>query len=207
MERILKGAATALLCVAAFSCAGPSDDASSDGLVCFNADSLRSGDLICRLGDGFFSDIFRRYSGGEERFSHIGILHREGDSCFVIHAEASELTGIGWVKRDPLSLFVDESLDWQVFRVKADSLRLRVDSFALLYYQRPTPFDLDFDLSNDSALYCTELVAVCIERSLDEKGYVPAFPLRKEFSYYRVDDILRCGVVEMDSVFIEKKND
>lgn len=204
MVRFFRALVICLIGVSSVRCVGPSGDLSPDGLSRFEVDSLRSGDLVCRLGNGFFSGIFRRYSGGAERFSHIGVVHREGDSCFVIHAEASELTGIGSVRKDPLPFFADESLDLQFYAMKDDSLRRRVDSLALLYLLRPTPFDLSFDMTSDSSLYCTELVAVCINHSLGDDGYVPAFPIRDGFSYYRIDDILHCGVVDEDTAYCMK---
>ncbi len=188
------------MCGAMLSCAGPSGDSSPNGSAVFYDDSLRSGDLVCRLGDGFFSDVFRRYSGGDERFSHIGVLHCEDSLLFVVHAEASELTGVGSVRMDPLCDFLDHSLDHQFFRVVSDTLRWRIDSFACAYYAAHTPFDLSFDLSSDSALYCTELVAACINRSAGDASLVQAYALRSGFGYYRIDDILRSGVVECSEV-------
>lgn len=205
MVRFLRALVICLIGISSVRCVGPSGDSSPDGLCRFEVDSLRSGDLVCRLGNGFFSGIFRRYSGGPERFSHIGVVHWDGDSCFVIHAEASELTGIGSVRKDLLSFFADESFDLQFFEVPDDTVRRRIDSFAVSYLLRPTSFDLGFDMTSDSTLYCTELVAVCINRSVGDDGYVPAFPLREGFCYYRVDDILHCGVVSEDSAYCVKK--
>lgn len=196
MVRFLNTLLWGVFCAMVVCCAGPSDGGSSGGPVSFSVDSLRSGDLVCRLGDGYFSGLFRRYSGGEERFSHIGIVHWEDSVCCVIHADANELTGEGSVRIDALSEFLDHALDYQFYPVTADSLRRRIDSVAYDYALRHTPFDLSFDLTSDSTLYCSELVALSINKALNDSSFVPTYPLRKDFSYYRIADILGCGVVE-----------
>ena len=168
---------------------------------------MRSGDLVCRLGNGYFSGIFRRFSGDSERFSHIGVFHREGDSCFVIHADADELSGVGGVRKESLRDYLCGAHDHLFARITVDSIRLGVDSLALSYLGREIPFDTRFDLSSDSALYCTELVAVAINRAANDSFVVSPYSLREGFSYYRVDDILHCGVVEIDSVCWAGKKD
>lgn len=196
MVRKLKSVWVLTLCASMLSCAGPSGDSLPHGPVSFSLDSLRSGDLVCRLGDGFFSNIFRRYSGGEERFSHIGVVHREDSLLFVVHAEASELTGVGSVRMDPLPDFLDHAIDYAFYLVQNDTVRERIDSVVVDYCHRETRFDVGFDSSSDSTLYCTELVAVAINKAMSDSSYITTYPLRDNFSYYRIDDILRCAILK-----------
>ena len=196
----LRNALMAVGCLVASACSSPSGGSPSDGLPFVGADSMRSGDLVCRLGNGYFSGIFRRFSGESERFSHIGVFHREGDSCFVIHADADELSGVGSVRMESLREYLCGAHDHLFARITVDSIRLGVDSLARCYLSRKTPFDTRFDLSSDSALYCTEMVAVIINRAANDASVVPPYSLRDGFSYYRVDDILHCGIVEIDSL-------
>ena len=200
MPSSFPGVLLAVGCLVASACSSPSGGSPSDGLPSFEADSMRSGDLVCRLGNGYFSGIFRRFSGDSERFSHIGVFHREGDSCFVIHADADELTGVGSVRRERLSEFLRGSHDHQFYRFTIDSIRSGVDSLALAYFARGVPFDTDFDLSSDSSLYCTELVAVAINGAAQNDTVVSPFSLTKTFRYYRIDDILHCGLLEVSPV-------
>ena len=130
MPSFFRNALLAVGCLVVSACSSPSGGSPSDGLPFVEADSMRSGDLVCRLGNGYFSGIFRRFSGDSERFSHIGVFHREGDSCFVIHADADELTGVGSVKRELLSEFLRGSHDHQFYRFTVDSIRSGVDSIA-----------------------------------------------------------------------------
>ncbi len=200
MPSSLRNALLAMGCLFASACSSPSGGSPSDGLPFVEADSMRSGDLVCRLGNGYFSGIFRRFSGESERFSHIGVFHREGDSCFVIHADADELSGVGGVRKESLREYLRGAHDHLFARITVDSIRCGVDSVAYGYFLQNRPFDTRFDLSNDSALYCTELVAVAINKSAQNASLVPPYALREGFCYYRVDDILHCGVVEIDSM-------
>lgn len=196
MPSSLRNALMALGCLVASACSSPSGGSPSDGLPFVEADSMRSGDLVCRLGNGYFSGIFRRFSGESERFSHIGVFHREGDSCFVIHADADELNGVGSVRMESLAEFLRQSHDHQFYRFAVDSIRCGVDSIALGYFRQGIPFDNRFDLTSDSSLYCTEMVAVAINRATQGDSTIPPFSISNSFRYYRIDDILNCGLLE-----------
>ncbi|MEI6410993.1 MAG: YiiX/YebB-like N1pC/P60 family cysteine hydrolase [Bacteroidota bacterium] len=129
----------------------------------------QSGDLIYRFGDGFFSGFFRDFSTREKLYSHVGIILRpeNSDSVFVMHAEASELTGIGNVRRDPASIFLKGVDEWAVYRVQAtENQRREIASLAFLYHQKNVPFDSHFDTEDSTAIYCTELVARCVNKAL-----------------------------------------
>lgn len=185
-----------IACLLATSCTSTSNSKEPEKSVYISKDTIRSGDLICRLGDGLFSDVFKQFSGGDNRFSHIGIVHCQDSVYYVIHSEASETTGIGGVIMDSISNFINHSLDYQIYRVANDTIRQRIDSVAYSYYQKNTPFDLSFDLSSDSALYCSELVAISINKATGDPHRVPTFPFPKIGQYYRIADILECGIIE-----------
>ena len=192
----IRNALLAVGCLVASACSSPSGGSPSDGLPFVEVDSMRSGDLVCRLGNGYFSGIFRRFSGESERFSHIGVFHREGDSCFVIHADADELNGVGSVRMESLSEFLRQSHDHQFYRFTTDSIRCGVDLIAHDYFRQGIPFDNRFDLASNSSLYCTELVAVAINRATHKDSTIAPFSLSESFCYYRIDDILNCGLLE-----------
>lgn len=162
---------------------------------CISIDSINSGDLICRLGNGYFSDVFRQFSGGKKRFSHIGIAHFQDSLCYVIHAEASEFTGQGGVRMDMLDKFIEHSLDYQFFHITSDSIRQRIDSLAYEYFKMGIQFDLCFDLTSDTTLYCTELVANCINKAMGNPDYIPTYSLSPDFKCYRISDILESNLI------------
>ena len=166
-----------------------SPSASTDGLNLSVPSGISDGDLICRLGNGFFSGYFQRLNGKDCRFSHIGILSCEGDSVFVYHSEASELTGVGQVMKTPFEEFAKDALEWEIFPFGDSVVGAEVVKRAEFYRRKSTPFDLDFDLSNDSALYCTELVAKCVNLSFGKDTILPTGGING-LRYYSVDDVL-----------------
>jgi len=45
---------------------------------------VKDGDIICRLGDRFWSHVFKDFSIEDKRFSHIGIIRILNDHITVI---------------------------------------------------------------------------------------------------------------------------
>lgn len=127
---------------------------------------LASGDLICRLGNGHLSGFFQQVSQRDARFSHAGIVYISDElegQIFIIHAEADEAADVGGVLLEPLDAFLQQSVNWSIFRIATTSEKRRIIAKrAYLHYQLKTPFDLAFNAADTSAFYCTELVAHCV---------------------------------------------
>lgn len=147
--------------------------------------------LILRLGNGYFSNIFRRVSSEEKRYSHSGILHRVDDRYKVYHIEANEFTGKGIVKDEPLESFIGHSREWALYAINApDPMKAEIVRQARIFYERGIPFDLDFDLASDDKLYCSELVAKSINNAFGEELITPNLQIAGHF-FYGLDDIYR----------------
>ena len=145
--------------------------------------------LIFRLGDGYFSDIFRRVSSREKRFSHSGILHRVDESYKVYHIEANEFTGKGIVKDEPLESFIDHSREWALYTINVpEPMKAEIVRQAWLFYESRIPFDRDFDLISDDKLYCSELVAKSINNAFGEELIKPKLQIAGHL-FYGLDDI------------------
>lgn len=152
-------------------------------------DKLVSGDLVCRFGDGFFSKYFKDYASSEKKYSHIGLISREGDKLFVYHSEASEFTGIGFVKKEPLDVFLEGIEIYDFFKLKFhDSINLKITKHVEYFYNAKTPFDMDFDSFDEKKLYCSELIAVSINKALDSSFIKPTLTLNNK-KIYGLDDI------------------
>ncbi|MDR3058318.1 MAG: hypothetical protein LBU84_09290 [Prevotella sp.] len=152
-------------------------------------EGIQNGDIICRLGTGFFSNQFKNYSLSEKLYSHVGIVDQYGDSLFVIHAEASELTGVGHVKREAIQVFLDGITTWGVYRINAgDSVRNNIAVYAKGYFIDKTPFDLDFDASEDKKVYCTELVALSVNKAVNDSLIKPDMNLGRR-KVYGIDNV------------------
>ncbi|MGP1354792.1 MAG: hypothetical protein ACTS1Z_15860 [Parasphingopyxis sp.] len=122
---------------------------------------LQSGDLVFRAGRGWEADAVR--AGSFARFSHVGLIERtETGAIFVIHAAPPEDGGRGFVERVPLSVFNDPSLASDIVFYRPATLsageRAMTVAAARDFAARRIPFDADFDRTDASALYCTELV-------------------------------------------------
>lgn len=154
-----------------------------------NQVKLTNGVLVCRLGNGFFSDYFRKYASKEKRFSHIGIISIENGEYFVYHTEASELTGVGFVKKESLISFLDGIKIYEFFEMKySERTKSKILENVYNYYIHKTPFDLSFDSSNDSELYCTELIATSINNALNKEIILPTLILNGK-KIFSLDDI------------------
>ncbi len=161
-----------------------------------NKEQLKSACLVCRLGNGYFSKLFRQYASKEQRFSHIGIISVERDTLFVYHAEASELTGIGFVKRETLGSFLYGINTYSFFKLNyPDSTKSKIIENVKSYHARKTSFDMSFDNQDDTELYCTELIAVSINHALNRDEVKPSLKVKKK-RFYTLDDIYRMKNVE-----------
>ena len=150
---------------------------------------LASGNLVCRLGNGYFSKYFKEYASTEKKFSHIGILSKENDTLFVYHSEASELTGIGFVKRESLNSFLKGIKTFDFYRLNFnDTINFQILNQVKHYYNLKTPFDVEFNSTDDTKLYCSELIAISINKSLKDSIIKPTLILNKK-KLYALDDI------------------
>lgn len=126
------------------------------------AAAVRNGDIILRSGTGLWSDLFRSRNARDKRFSHVGIVCTGPDgSCRVLHAEGDDLTGGGTVGYSTLEEFVGQSSLIGISRLRAGNPDLLAE-YAASYAGRP--FDWKFDKDDESAVYCTELIALALRR-------------------------------------------
>ena len=157
--------------------------------------SVKRGDLVFRKDNGVWSKFFVCASRREKRFSHVGIVDADGDDPLIIHANASETTGIGSVRRQRWSGFFSESLDGAVYRFKGT--RDERERIALEARSRiGVCFDTGFDMLNTNKLYCTELVREAVNAAARREviGFTTVADLKKLIA---VDD---CYKSEMSLV-------
>jgi hypothetical protein len=164
----------------------------------FDTSILKNGDLLCRYGNGFFSKYFRMVSDSVTDYSHVGFVHITEDSIHVIHAEASELTFDGFVHRDPIDLFLQDVRSWGIYRVdRPDSIRNRIIQNALRYHEMKVLFDMDFNIEDTTEVYCTELIAECINKAVGEEMVKPATVIMGKKGFSVDDTFLVDGIFEV----------
>jgi len=122
---------------------------------------LNDGDIICRLGDRFWSLYFKDISLTDKRFSHVGIARYKDGQFYVINAEGRAIAGKDFVNMVSLQEFLDCAVAIGVYRLKGVDGKLISDT-AMQYLGRP--FDWRFDLTEEDSLYCSELLFVVLKR-------------------------------------------
>lgn len=149
---------------------------------------FQNGDIIYRHGNGFFSDYFRKSSNREQLYSHGGIVTIDSSRVYVIHSEASELTGVGGVRKESLDVFLKDISTWAVYRLDTtQTVRDSIVYIASQYLSREAPFDLDFDNTSDTKVYCTELIALSINHAIHQNLIKATGSIRNK-PYYAIDD-------------------
>jgi hypothetical protein len=129
------------------------------------AQHLKDGDVICRMGGRFWSAFIGKLSPDDRRFSHLGIVKLTGDSVTVINAECLTQGRSESVNETPLPEFLALAKAVGVYRANfIDGSTL--SNKAVEYLGRP--FDWDFDLSDESKIYCTELLYAIIKHAAPE---------------------------------------
>lgn len=116
---------------------------------------LEDGDIICRLGDRIWSLYFKNISPSDKRFSHLGIVRISDGDITVINAEGLAVEGRDSVNEVPLKDFLKIARAIGIYRVKNINGSIVSDE-AIKY--KGLPFDWEFDLTEEDALYCTELL-------------------------------------------------
>ena len=139
----------------------------SDALPDIPVEYLQNGNIICRHGDGFWSNLIIRSNPYDKRFSHIGVLVVSDGNVTVVHADTSSRFSVtGKVVQESLSTFLGHAKRIGIFRHRrVDANKLASNACRYLGY----PFDWKLDDKDNEALYCSELLKLAIlQASADE---------------------------------------
>ena len=154
---------------------------------------LRSGDLIFRYSRGTISNMLVQFSRTDARYSHAGIVSIEGDRTFVYHALGGEASSLPGIRRETLESFCSPSSvhSFGVYRTDLTPPQLRNElSLAKTAWKQKIPFDLRYDITSDSALYCTEFVYKILARASGNKNYITLTEL-PGLTYVACDNLYR----------------
>jgi len=128
----------------------------------------RPGYIILRQGNGMVSDFIARHYSQGHRVSHIGILTGTADTLMVVHAISSMLHTPGGVVCESLDSYIREADRGRIVLLcpaGADSLLLQnTAAAAYAMYRRRIPFDSRFDVTDTTAVFCSELVDIVLQR-------------------------------------------
>ncbi len=123
-----------------------------DGLV------LRQGDIVLRRGLGMASRVVLAADDGGE-YSHVGIVAQYGDTLYVVHAVPYEGEEDRVVMELPERFFcTSNAVTGMVLRSGCDSVAKAAACHALAICLRGTLFNHDYDDSDTTRMYCSQLV-------------------------------------------------
>jgi len=126
---------------------------------------LNDGDIICRLGDRIWSMYFKELSPNDKKFSHLGIVRIRNNTVSVINAEGLANGRKDFVNEVSLKDFMECAQKIGIYRLKNIEGEI-VSNTALKYIG--VPFDWQFDMEDNSKLYCSELLYVILKKTDQE---------------------------------------
>ncbi len=129
----------------------------------------REGDIVFRKGTGVAGHAIVAASS-DGVYSHIGLIVFQDGQPMVVHAVPGEPDFEGdpdRVKLDAVpSFFSPECASHGAVMRLADSIcATRAAGIALAVYRRNTLFDHDYDDSDTTRMYCSELIGYAYERA------------------------------------------
>ena len=147
---------------------------------------VEDGDIICRLGDRLWSQFFKDMSETDKRYSHIGIVRIKDGIITVIHSEGDSGHGRDYVNEIAFEEFISIARAVGIYRIK-DEIKEKYTIAAsqlsnLAAEYLGTPFDWQFDMTDESKIYCTELLSVILKRIAPELELTSAYV--KEWGRY-----------------------
>ena len=124
--------------------------------------ALKAGDVVLRCGDGVTSRIVR-YADDGGAYSHVGIVVDSAGVMMIVHAVPDEhdFTGdVDRVKMDCPDIFFSSirTNKGHVLRTTDSVAAGRAAYEAYNLYKRGVLFDHDYDISDTTKMYCSELV-------------------------------------------------
>jgi len=133
---------------------------------------IKTGDVVFRSGKGFISDMFRKTSKNQQRFSHAGIAVVEHGNIFVYHMLGTPEKSQNALRKDKLADFCNsnENIEYAVYRFQElNGKETRVNDYIKPLEIKKLIFDEHFDFKSDDAMYCTEFIYKILLASCDFK--------------------------------------
>lgn len=129
---------------------------------------LQTGDIVFRKGCGVTSHAVVMAEGNGD-YSHVGIVVDSAGHAMIVHAVPDEPDfdgDVDRVKMDAPEKFFSavNALTGEVRRYKNPEVARCVAAKAVEIYKRHTLFDHDYDESDTTKLFCTELVTFAFDR-------------------------------------------
>jgi hypothetical protein len=137
---------------------------------------LQEGDIIFRRGFGIISDAIVKYIKSDYPISHCGIVVKDSlGKLFVIHTVSNTLAEIDGMQKDKLDVFVKGSHKNSIivtrYNYENNKQPQKIAEQAKQYLYRQIPFDHQFDCTDSTAFFCTELIYMVFKTAIDVDLY------------------------------------
>lgn len=153
--------------------------------------TLMDGDLVLRHSMGFVSDAILTFQTQDPQYSHSGIVKKIGNKTYVYHATGGEENVSQKMKREEIALFCHPAATYKfgVFRWDiTDEQRAHFMKILDGYYAAGMEFDLDFDMTTDNKMYCSEMIYKALIVATGDSNYI-ALSNVLEKPYVAIDNL------------------
>jgi len=137
---------------------------------------VKTGDIILRTGRDFTSETMRQLSSTDKTYSHCGIASIEHDTLFVYHSIGGEWNPDQKLRRDPFEFFCNpyENRGFGIFRYKLTALEnSNLINVVHTFYKEQIKFDMQFSLTSNDKMYCSEFVYKSLSKAINYKVILP----------------------------------
>ncbi|MBS1773574.1 MAG: hypothetical protein JST82_12005 [Bacteroidetes bacterium] len=132
---------------------------------------LQDCDIVVRKGNDVISDMFCDMNLKDKSYSHCGIVQIENGRPYIYHSIGGEDNPDETLRRDSASFWCSprQNMSFAILRYDlSDTQKQNLKKQVLVYYAQKKKFDMQFDLSSDDKLYCTEFVYKCLNSVLPD---------------------------------------
>lgn len=153
---------------------------------------LQDGDLVLRHSKGFVSDAILSFSTREPEFSHSGVVKKVNGKAYVYHATGGEEHVTNDMKRDHISLYCHPAAVFKFGIFRYDLPKEEMDQFMGIMdanYEKGVQFDLDFDMTTDETMYCSEMIYKAMEEVRGKEGNFLELSTVGHKPYVAIDDL------------------
>ncbi len=130
-------------------------------------ETMQEGDIILIQGILGSADIIMNICAETVPISHVGIIVSKNNSFFVIHTVNNTLSGIDGMQMHEIHAFIERARPHSLIIMrplwKTSEQRTRALEYVQQKLDSGVPFDNAFNFSDDSELYCTELLAHALD--------------------------------------------
>ena len=166
---------------------------------------LKHGDILFRGRDNSWGELGAMVSREDRRYGHVGVVVKQDGVWKVISATGNPLASQGSVISEPLEKFIGMSTRLGLYRltIEAELIAAFLNEIKT-HAEQNTPFDRHYDISENEALYCTELIWLCLNSTLG-RDVIPDKAQWRGRSVIALDDLQHASVMK-EIIHLDREN-